>query len=128
MEAKKAPQNPGPLNLQQGSPQPSEASHEIKNEKVVLDLKKLSVFRRQVSGTRFMFQDAEGNICKMSNDKEIGFYKMCPKILQKFVPLYIAEFKLREGIDKLQLDEPSESSEPDSTDSVLGEEDEKAIE
>lgn len=29
----------------------------------------------QISGARFIFKDAEGNICKPSSDNELAFYK-----------------------------------------------------
>jgi hypothetical protein len=48
-----------------------------------------------------MFCDSNGNICKISNDKEIEFYKHCPVDLKKFIPDFKFDFVLKEGIDNI---------------------------
>jgi hypothetical protein len=64
------------------------------------------MFFKQISGHKYMFLDYEKNLCKMNSEGEILFYeKMCPPLLRQWVPEYKGTFLLREGIDKLDLDE-----------------------
>ncbi len=53
-----------------------------------------------------MFLDDEHNLCKISNETEIHFYKEnCPEGLREFVPKFYSDFRLSQGKDVLNLDQ-----------------------
>ncbi len=79
------------------------------------------MFFKQVSGHKFMFLDGEKNVCKMSNLKEIEFYREgCPQELRGMVPRYITEFDLVEGKDRIDLEEEFDIKTYCSTLSSIG--------
>lgn len=53
-----------------------------------------------------MFIDSQKNLCKLNTEGEMLFYEqMCPLQLRPWIPEYRGTFLLREGIDKLDLEE-----------------------
>ncbi|CDW85914.1 inositol hexakisphosphate kinase 3 [Stylonychia lemnae] len=80
----------------------------------------LQIFFKQISGHKYMFLDNDKNVCKMSNQQEIEFFSLkCPQALQAFVPQYKGNFFLRQGVDKLDLEEEFDISRYCPTTSVL---------
>ena len=69
----------------------------------------LKALTNQEAGKKIMYVDAcDGAICKMNDENELNFYRVCRQCpnrspLLQIIPEVIREFRLRDGVDRFDL-------------------------
>lgn len=68
----------------------------------------LRALNNQVSGQKIIYMDESGAVCKMAQGNELNWYNQCREnpALSPFldiIPTVTNQFRLRQGIDKIDL-------------------------